>query len=219
MIAARVCAPQARLEEAADEDQADIAEALDELREQLTSTKKEKLSQLQLVETSERALANELGVTLDDAGGGSGMAGGGFGGSGGGSSSIGGGGGVAGGGGGGGVDAGTLAFSRAVASLWKKLETSSIEKLNVGQQDALGVKDLLKLSNEQIDGIAAELKRTAAAKRADALDSELSTLLYDLLMDAASCRKRLNDYTEGLLVQTAQKLDVFKANYLAARKT
>ena len=70
----------------------------------------------------------------------------------------------------------------------------------------------------QIDAIAAELRRSAATKRADALDSEVSSLLYDLLMDSASCRKRLNDYTEGLLVQTAQKLDVFKASYLASKK-
>ena len=37
------------------------------------------------------------------------------------------------------------------------------------------------------------------------------------LTDSASCRKRLNDYTEGLLVQTAQKLDHFKAAFQAAR--
>jgi len=49
------------------------------------------------------------------------------------------------------------------------------------------------------------------------LDGELSSLLYDLLMDSCSGRKRLNDYTEGLLVQTAQKLDVFKAAFHASR--
>ena len=41
--------------------------------------------------------------------------------------------------------------------------------------------------------------------------------MYDLIVDSSSCRKRLNDYTEGLLVQTAQKLDVFKAAYQASR--
>ena len=208
---------KARLEEAVDDDQ-DITEALEELREQLSASKKEKLSQLQLVENAERALANELGVALDESGG---TGGGGArealmnsGGEGtpwaGGDSGTGGG-----GGGGGGLDAGTITFMRGVSGLWKKLEASSIEKLNVGQQEALGVKDLLKLSNEQIDQIAAELKRIASHAKRDG--SEMSTLLYDLLMDSASCRKRLNDYTEGLLVQTAQRLDVFAAAYKQSR--
>lgn len=57
----------------------------------------------------------------------------------------------------------------------------------------------------------------ASSKRSEALDSELSSLLYDLILDSCSARKRLNDYTEGLLVQTAQKLDVFKAQFQASR--
>ena len=203
---------KARLEEAVDDD-ADITEALDELREQLSATKKEKWAQLQLVESAERALAIELGVTIDDAT--SAFGGGGMGASMGGASM--GGGGMGGGGSGGGLDGATVAFMRGVGGLWKKLESSSIEKLNVGQQEALGVKDLLKLSNEQIDNIATELKRLSAASATRNDGGELSTLLYDLLMDSASCRRRLNDYTEGLLVQTAQKLDQFKAAYQASR--
>ena len=113
------------------------------------------------------------------------------------------------------LDAATLTFMRGVGALWKKLESSTIEKINVGHQEDLGIKDLIKLSNEQIDSIAAELKRIASQRRSDG--GELSALLYDLLLDAASCRKRLNDYTEGLLVQTAQKLDVFKAAYNQSR--
>ena len=79
------------------------------------------------------------------------------------------------------------------------------------------MKDLLKLSNEQIDGIAAQLKQLSSKSVSRADGGELTSLLYDLLMDSASCRKRLNDYTEGLLVQTAQKLDHFKAAFHAAR--
>ena len=60
---------------------------------------------------------------------------------------------------------------------------------------------------------ASEAKRAAATK---ALDGEVPSLLYDLLVDASSSRRRANDYTEGLLVQTAQRLDVFKAQYLSA---
>ena len=111
-----------------------------------------------------------------------------------------------------------------------------------------GIRELLKLSNETIDNIVGELKRTssASATRNDGGEvgstlglgcsrlggprhsecisvplaqhfCQVSTLLYDLLMDSASCRKRCNDYAEGLLVQTAQRLDGFKAAYLAER--
>jgi hypothetical protein len=118
-------------------------------------------------------------------------------------------GGADGAGAGGGLDAGTLSFMRTVGGLWKKLEASSIERINVGQQEALGVKDLLKLSNVAIDAVAAEVKRAAAARTTS--DGELSGLLYDLILDACSARKRLNDYTEGLLSQTAQRLDLYKA--------
>ena len=127
--------------------------------------------------------------------------------------------GAGGGGGGPGLDSNAVAFLRSVSALWKKLEASSIERLNVGAQEALGVKDLLRLSNEQIDSIAGELKRLSASSAHARNDSgELSTLLYDLLMDAASCRKRLNDYTEGLLVQTAHKMESFKAAYEASKQ-
>lgn len=198
---------KARLEEAVHDDQ-DITEALEELREQLSATKKERLAQLQLVEQAERALATELGVALDS----SGPAASGRG------DSVGVGlGGTSGAGGGPGLDANTVAFVRSVTGLWRKLEASSIEKLNIGQQETLGVRDLLQLSNEQIDGIASELKRLSATSVSRNDGGEFTTLLHDLLLDSASCRKRLNDYTEGLLVQTAQKLDGFKAAFQAAR--
>ena len=212
---------KARLEEAADDDQ-DITEALEELREQLSSTKKEKLAQLQLLEKEEKVLATELGMALDEStAAGSGAAAGSVPWGGGGDSAsqpnFGGGSAVGHGDGrgGAGVDSGTMNFARSVQTLWKKLEASSIERLNVGQQEALGVKDLLKLSNEQIESIASELKRTASLSKRDG--GELSSLLYDLFMDSASCRKRLNDYTEGLLVQTAQRLDTFAAAFNQVR--
>ena len=199
---------KARLEEAVDED-ADITEALNELREQLQQSKKEKLSHMQLLEQAERTLASELGTTsgtadvdgvapMGAAGDGDGARGG-TAGSGAESAPV---------------DEGTLRFARTVSALWKKLEASSIEKLNVGQQEALGVKDLLRLSNEQIEQVASELKRATSST---VLHGEVSSLLCDLFTDASSSRRRLNDFTEGLLVQTAQRLDVFKAQYQQAR--
>ena len=101
--------------------------------------------------------------------------------------------------------------------LWKRLESSSIEKVNVGQQEALGVKDLIKLSNEQIDTVTTEVRRAASKKR-DGEPSDVASLVLELMLDNSACRKRLNDYTEGLLVQTAHKMESFKAAYEASKQ-
>ena len=53
----------------------------------------------------------------------------------------------------------------------------------------------------------------AWSRLVEMVDGEAASLMYDLIIDSSGCRKRLNDYTEGLLVQTAQKLDLFKAAY------
>ena len=133
---------------------------------------------------------------------------------GGGGGSSGGGGG---GGSGGGMDASTQIFIKASQTLWKRLESSSIEKVNVGQQEALGVKDLIKLSNEQIDTVTTEVRRAASKKR-DGEPSDVMSLVLELMLDNSACRKRLNDYTEGLLVQTAHKMESFKAAYEASKQ-
>jgi len=192
-----------RLSEASDEDP-DIVEALEELREQLSESKKEKLAELQRREQAERALAAELGMSLgqegaDEAVAQEGRARGGVGAA--------------------GLDSTTIKFLKAAAGLWKKLEASSIEKVNVGQQEALGVKELVKLSNEQIDSIVAELHRVGGnrAKSTSIDEGEPLPFVYELLLDNSNCRKRLNDYTEGLLVQVAQKMDTFKAAYEASK--
>mmetsp|Transcript_30034 Transcript_30034/g.77819 ORF Transcript_30034/g.77819 Transcript_30034/m.77819 type:complete len:688 (+) Transcript_30034:41-2104(+) len=201
---------KARLEAAGDED-VDITEALDELREQLSQAKNQKLSQMQILERSGRDLASELGVSGEllavDAGVGGrrsspateermgsedARAG-----------NI-------------GLSSRTSDFARIVGGLWKKLEASAIEKINVGQQEVLGVRDLLKLSNAAIESVSIEVKRAAASGSGS--DSEVSSLLYDLMVDSCSARKRLNDYTEGLLSQTSQRLDLYKAQAGAQKR-
>ena len=97
-----------------------------------------------------------------------------------------------------------------------RLESSSIEKVNVGQQEALGIKDLIKLSNESIDSVTTEVRRAASKKRDG--ESDVMNLVLELMLDNSACRKRLNDYTEGLLVQTAHKMDAFKAAYEASKQ-
>ena len=126
-------------------------------------------------------------------------------------------------------------------------QVSSIEKLNVGQQESLGVKELVRLSNEQIDAVITEVRhghafrtRHGPASTADttraacrihtlllqarrAAGSKLknasveagdpAAVVYQLLVDNANGRKRLNDYTEGLLVQTAHKMDALRREW------
>ncbi len=87
----------------------------------------------------------------------------------------------------------------------------------MGQQEALGVKDLIKLSNEQIDTVTTEVRRAASKKR-DGEPSDVLNLVLELMLDNSACRKRLNDYTEGLLVQTAHKMESFKAAYEASKQ-
>ena len=65
----------------------------------------------------------------------------------------------------------------------------------------------------------AELRRAAGGKvKAGSADGgDPLTLVFELLVDMAQCRKRLNDYTEGLLVQVSQKMDTFKAAFEASK--
>ena len=79
---------------------------------------------------------------------------------------------------------------------------------------------LPQLSNEQIDGVVAELHRAANTKAKSGLSDsgEPLPLVYELMLDNSSCRKKLNDYTEGLLVQVAQKMDTFKGAYEASKQ-
>ena len=48
--------------------------------------------------------------------------------------------------------------------------------------------------------------------------SDVTSLVLELMLDNSACRKRLNDYTEGLLVQTAHKMESFKAAYEASKQ-
>ena len=99
--------------QAADEDP-DISEALDELRSQLDESKRDKLGQLQALEQSERALATELGLSLQSKGSEPGDVPQSF------DAQT--------RGGGGGMDASSLQFMQQMATTWKRLQDSSIEK-------------------------------------------------------------------------------------------
>ena len=77
------------------------------------------------------------------------------------------------------------------------------------------MKELVRLSNEQIDAVITEARRAAGSKlkNASVEAGDPAAVVYELLVDNANGRKRLNDYTEGLLVQTAHKMDALRREW------
>ena len=53
-------------------------------------------------------------------------------------------------------------------------------QVNVGQQEALGVKELIKLSNDQIENIMTDAKRHMASRTKGGKDEESLTLVSEL---------------------------------------
>ena len=68
-------------------------------------------------------------------------------------------------------------------------QVSSIEKLNVGQQESLGVKELVRLSNEQIDAVITEVRhghafRTRHGPASTADTTRAACRIHTLLLQA-----------------------------------
>ena len=55
--------------------------------------------------------------------------------------------------------------------------------------------------------------RRSKLKNASVEAGDPAAVVYELLVDNANGRKRLNDYTEGLLVQTAHKMDALRREW------
>ena len=75
---------------------------------------------------------------------------------------------------------------------------------------------MTKLGGSVGGSLGGSLRLTALQERDG--ESEVMNLVLELMLDNSACRKRLNDYTEGLLVQTAHKMDAFKAAYEASKQ-
>lgn len=119
-----------------------------------------------------------------------------------------------------GSDAASGAVLQQASELWNRLHESALETVNTGQHESLGIKDLIRLSNEQIENVMGDVQRTGLRTPATNTEhSGLFLLVHDLLIDNCKCRRRLNDYTEGLVVQVAQKLDTFKSACEASKPT
>eukprot|EP00824_Muranothrix_gubernata_P017751 TRINITY_DN3622_c0_g1_i2.p1 TRINITY_DN3622_c0_g1~~TRINITY_DN3622_c0_g1_i2.p1 ORF type:complete len:612 (-),score=97.49 TRINITY_DN3622_c0_g1_i2:39-1601(-) len=95
-----------------------------------------------------------------------------------------------------------------VTSLGERLRDTSIEKLNPVYRESTSAQSLLKISNALIDQILAEAERLTKQDSAD-----VQVELAQLLIDNARMRKRLNDYTEGILERTFEKLETYSREH------
>jgi len=96
-----------------------------------------------------------------------------------------------------------------IAALSQRLAETAVEHIDPSMHGVLnstaGLRDLLAISNADIDRICAQAAEFASDDHVDVVvRQQLATLLFD----NAEMRKQLNAYTEGILTQTMQKLDV-----------
>ena len=64
--------------------------------------------------------------------------------------------------------------------------------MNVGQQEALGVKELIKLSNEQIENIMTDAKRHMGSRSKGGKDEESLSLVSELCADCSNSCNHCN---------------------------
>ena len=76
-------------------------------------------------------------------------------------------------------------------------------------RDALGIRQLIELSNADIDRICTQAATFASD---DHVDVDVRQQLATMLFDNAEMRKQLNAYTEGILMQTMERLEQLGAN-------
>ena len=73
---------------------------------------------------------------------------------------------------------------------------------------AVGLRELVAISNSDIDRICAQAADFASD---DHVEVTVRQQLATLLFDNAEMRKQLNAYTEGILTQTMERLEVKKS--------
>ena len=73
----------------------------------------------------------------------------------------------------------------------------------------MGIRQLIELSNADIDRICTQAATFASN---DHVDVDVRQQLATMLFDNAEMRKQLNAYTEGILMQTMERLDQLGAN-------
>ena len=100
-----------------------------------------------------------------------------------------------------------------VSALSQRLNETSLENIDPGKHGApntaLGIRQLIELSNADIDRICTQAATFASD---DHVDVEVRQQLATMLFDNAEMRKQLNAYTEGILMQTMERLDQLGIN-------
>ena len=95
-----------------------------------------------------------------------------------------------------------------VAALSQRLSETSIEHIDPATQgiasSSVGLRELIRISNEDIDRISSQAAEFCSD---DYVDVKVRQQLATLLFDNAEMRKQLNAYTEGILLQTMERLD------------
>ena len=95
-----------------------------------------------------------------------------------------------------------------VAALSQRLSETSIEHIDPATQgiasSSVGLRELIRISNEDIDRISSQAAEFCSD---DYVDVKVRQQLATLLFDNAEMRKQLNAYTEGILMQTMERLD------------
>jgi len=95
-----------------------------------------------------------------------------------------------------------------VSALSQRLAETAIEHIDPQKHGVaattVGLRDLIAISNADIDRICAQAAEFASD---DHVDVKVRQQLATLLFDNAEMRKQLNAYTEGILLQTTERLD------------
>ena len=96
-----------------------------------------------------------------------------------------------------------------VSALSQRLAETAIEHIDPQKHGvastAVGLTELISISNADIDRICAQAAEFASD---DHVDVKVRQQLATLLFDNAEMRKQLNAYTEGILTQTMERLDM-----------
>ena len=102
----------------------------------------------------------------------------------------------------------TQSLVAQVSSLSQRLAETAIEHIDPAKHGVasttLGLRELIQYSNADIDRICAQAAEFASD---DHVDVKVRQQLATLLFDNAEMRKQLNAYTEGILLQTTERLD------------
>eukprot|EP00299_Pterocystis_sp_00344_P014194 c7018_g1_i3.p1 GENE.c7018_g1_i3~~c7018_g1_i3.p1 ORF type:complete len:259 (+),score=75.12 c7018_g1_i3:66-779(+) len=105
-----------------------------------------------------------------------------------------------------------MALVRAIYDLYCDLQKSSAQTVvpDSMEQETFTVRDLLRESNLRIAKIIQTIEHQFGQELKQDEVPEASVLLPKLLLQQAQSMKKLNDYTEGILMHTMQRLELFQ---------